>query len=443
MTVATPRSVQRVYLTLTLLQTFAASFIWGINTLFLLDAGLSNTEAFAANAFFAVGQVLFEVPTGVVADTNGRRFSYMLGAATLLASTALYLVMWQIHAQFIGWAISSILLGLGFTFFSGATEAWLVDALGATGYDGDLAVVFGRAQVVGGGAMLVGSVSGGVIAQVTNLGVPYLLRAGMLGATLLVAFRFMHDIGFSPRRGANPIDEVRSVLRGSIEGGWRNPPVRALMLAAPFTAGAGFFAFYASQPYLLQLYGDPNAYGIAGLTAAIFAGAQILGGLLVSRVRRFFRRRTDALILGTAVNVVILAVIALTGSFLAALVLLAVWAMVFALEGPIRQAFINGVISSEQRATVLSFDSLMGSAGGAIAQPVLGKVADVYGYGPSYLVTALIQAAAIPFTIAARRTHAPSDPIESEPDARPEPPSVEPGRLPSVPGGKAPSPDRQ
>ena len=67
------RVVERTFLVLTLLTTLAASFIWGINTLFLLDAGLSNTEAFAANAFFTLGQVIFEVPTGVVADTRGRR----------------------------------------------------------------------------------------------------------------------------------------------------------------------------------------------------------------------------------------------------------------------------------------------------------------------------------------------------------------------------------
>src|ERR687897_2022118 len=107
------RSVQRVYLVLTLLTTLAASFIWGVNTLFLLDAGLSNAEAFAANAFFAVGQVIFEVPTGVVADTRGRRFSFLLGAITPLASTLLYLVMWQVHAGFLGWALASIMLGLG------------------------------------------------------------------------------------------------------------------------------------------------------------------------------------------------------------------------------------------------------------------------------------------------------------------------------------------
>jgi MFS family permease len=419
--------VQRTYLLLTLLTTLATSFIWGINTLFLLDAGLSNVEAFSANAFFALGQVIFEVPTGVVADTRGRRFSFLLGAATLLLSTLLYLVMWQVHAPFAGWALASILLGLGFTFFSGATEAWLVDALHATGYTGSLEAVFGRAQTVGGIAMLGGSVAGGFIAQATNLGVPFLFRAGMLGVTLVVAWWFMRDLGFTPVRGASPVRAVRNVLRGSIDGGFRNPPVRWLMLAAPFSAGVGFYAFYAMQPYLLQLYGDKTAYGVAGLAAAMVAGAQIAGGLLSVRVRRLFKRRTDAILLGTAVNVVLMILIGLTTSFAIALILLAVWCLTFAVQGPLRQAYVNGLIPSAQRATVLSFDNLMGSAGGVVAQPALGRVADLSGYGASYLVSGAIQAAAIPFIFLARRERASSDPIvEGEALAPPAAPIEEP-----------------
>ena len=416
------RLVQRTYLTLTLLTTLAASFIWGVNTLFLLSAGLDNTQAFAANAFFTVGQVIFEVPTGVVADTRGRRFSFLLGAATLLLSTLLYLVMWYVKAPFVGWAVSSILLGLGFTFFSGATEAWLVDALNSTGFTGDLESIFGRAQTVAGAAMLGGSVAGGIVAQLSSLGVPYILRAAMLGVTLVVAFVFMHDLGFTPQRDASAVTNVRNVVQGAVQGGWRNPPVRWLMLAAPFTVGVGFYAFYALQPYLLELYGDPNAYSIAGLAAAIVAGAQIVGGLLVARVRRLFTRRTHALIVGGAANVVLLALIGLTTNFWLALVLLAGWAMVFAFELPLRQAFINGVIPSEQRATVLSFDALMGSTGGVVAQPALGRIADVSNYATSYIVSAGIQAFAIPFALLARRENAVSDPIKVEvPEPSPQP----------------------
>ncbi len=119
----TPASIQRIYLLLLLGNTLAASFIWGINTIFLLDAGLSNLEAFAANAFFTAGMVVFEVPTGIVADTIGRRVSYLLGTVTLGVTTLLYVLLWQLESPFWAWAVVSILLGLGFTFFSGAVEA--------------------------------------------------------------------------------------------------------------------------------------------------------------------------------------------------------------------------------------------------------------------------------------------------------------------------------
>jgi len=415
--------VQRVYLLLTLLTTLAASFIWGINTLFLLDAGLNNTEAFAANAFFSIGMVLFEVPTGVVADTRGRRFSFLLGALTLLASTLLYLVMWQIEAPFVGWAFASILLGLGFTFFSGATEAWLVDALEATGFEGNLETVFGRGQTIAGVAMLVGSVAGGIVAQMTSLGVPYILRVIMLLVAFGAAFFLMHDLGFKPKTGLSTLEAVKDVARGSIDGGLRNRPVRWMMLAAPFTGGVGFYAFYAMQPYLLELYGDPTAYSIAGLAAAVVAGAQIIGGLSVPVARRFFSLRTNAIFLAVALETIILAGIGAVGfmqddlgmgAFYIAIALLTLWALVFAIAGPIRQAFLNGLIPSEQRATVLSFDSLMGSIGGAVTQPAMGRVADVSGYAASYLVSAGINAMALPFILLARRERAPSDPMNPE-----------------------------
>jgi MFS family permease len=413
--VSKPSQVVKVYLTLTLLSTLAASFIWGVNTLFLLDAGLSITGAFAANALFSVGQVLFEVPTGVVADTVGRRASYLLGTITLAISTGLYLWAWQVHAAFYVWAITSVLLGLGFTFFSGATEAWLVDALNATGYTGPLEKVFAKAQVVGGIAMLTGSVLGGVVAQATNLGVPYILRCGALLVTFIVALIFMKDIGFKPDRSKTAIGNVRYVWNNSIEHGIRNPPVRWIMLTAPFSVGVSFYAFYAMQPWLLQLFGNPHAYGVAGLAASIVAGAQIVGGLAVPWIRRIFKLRTSYLATGIVFSGLALAGIGLTGNFWVAVGLLVLWGIVSAATMPIRQAYMNGLIPSGQRATVLSFDNLLGSAGGTITQPALGKAADVWGYGASYVLAAVVQLAALPFVRLARRTKPASDPISTEP----------------------------
>ncbi len=76
---------------------------------------------------------------------------------------------------------------------------------------------------------------------------------------------------------------------------------------------------------------------------------------------------------------------------------------------PIRQAYLNGMISSEQRATILSFDSMLGSTGGVVAQPVLGRSADVWGYPGSYLLGAAISALALPFVYLSKRQDDPAD----------------------------------
>ncbi|MCI0687142.1 MAG: MFS transporter [Sporichthyaceae bacterium] len=408
----TPRSIQRTYLFLMLGNTLAASLIWGINTIFLLDAGLSNLEAFAANAFFTAGMVLFEVPTGIVADTVGRRASYLLGTVTLSAATLLYVLLWQLKAPFWPWAAVSILLGLGFTFFSGAVEAWLVDALSASGYTGTMEAVFGRGQTVSGAAMLVGSVAGGFIASLTNLGVPFVLRAVILLVMFGVAFRLMHDIGFTPDKGSRPLTEVRKIAAASIEFGWRVPAVKWLMVESLFIGGVAIYAFYALQPYLLELYGDPEAYMVAGLVAAIVAGAQMVGGLMASRIRGLFHRRTSALI-GTAVlGAAILAMIGTFQQFWVVIALIVVWGLLFAASMPIRQTYLNGLIPSKQRATILSFDSLMSSGGGVWVQPALGRAADVWGYGTSYVIGAGISAVAVPCLFLSRRENAPADVIE-------------------------------
>src|ERR687896_687507 len=410
-----PRTVQRVYLVLLLFNTLAASFIWGINTLFLLDAGLNATAAFAANALFTAGMVVFEVATGVIADTWGRRTSYLLGSLTLSVSTVLYWLAWQMEAPFWAWAVTSVLLGLGFTFFSGATEAWLVDALKFTGFKGNLETVFAKGQIVSGVAMLSGSVLGGLVAQWTNLGVPYLLRGLALLVTFVVAFLYMRDWGFVPKPGKHPVREMGQVVRGSVRYGLGNRPVRWMMLAAPFTFGVGIYAFYAMQPYLLELYGDEQAYSIAGLAAAIIAGAQIAGGMAAPRVRRLFRNRTSALLAGLVIEIGLLALLGLTTAFWVAVGLLVLWGLTAAATLPIRQAYVNGLIPSEQRATVLSFDNLLGSSGGGGVQPPPRRVADATSYATSYLVAAAVQLVSVPFVALARRERAASDSIEAEP----------------------------
>jgi MFS family permease len=420
----TSKTVRRTYYVLTAGNTLAASLIWGINTIFLLDAGLSNFEAFAANAYFTAGMVLFEIPTGVVADRWGRRASFLCGTLTLAATTGLYVLLWQLESAFVWWAIVSVLLGLGFTFFSGATEAWLVDALTATSFDGQLEGVFSRGQVIMGAMTLGGTVAGGYIAQLTNLGVPYLVRTAILIGMFALALIMMHDLGFTPARGDRPVAEVKKIVHSSVQYGLKVPAVRAIMLAGMFTGGIEIYVYYALQPHLLNLWGDQTAYGIAGLAAAVIAGAQMVGGLLTPRIRRAFRRRTSALLVLAALGVAMLALIGLFDNFWVVIVLITLWELMSYAGLPIREAYLNGMIPSQQRATILSFDSLINNAGGIVAQPSLGRSADIWGYQVSFLLSAAGSALALPFIARARQLNTPAD-LDTGPPTTPKASSAE------------------
>ncbi|WP_432992555.1 MFS transporter [Dactylosporangium sp. CA-233914] len=423
------RQVRRTYLVLVLLNALAVSFIWGINSLLMFQAGLSNTEALAANACFTLGYALFEVPTGTIADTWGRRAAYLLGGVTLFVTTLLYWLAWRLHAGVGSWAVVSVLLAIGFTFFSGATDAWLVDALRFLDFDGTLESVFARAQVYGGIGTLTGSLSGAFIAQLTDIGVPVLVRAGLLLTLTCVAWRLMHDVGFTPRRAGPLTAQLRRVLAASVRYGWRRPAIRWVMLGAWVASGVGYFVAFTMKPYLLQLAGDQHAYGLLGVAAALQAAAQMLGGLLASAFRSLFRWRMSALITGVLLNGAILAGFGMAGDVPSAIAMLCAYGLVTAGMQPARQAYLNELVPTRQRATVLSFDSLVASSGGVVLQPTLGRAADVWGYSTPFVLAGLLQVVALPFLLLARRHEAAPDPLRPEVTAaEPAEPEPEPSR---------------
>jgi MFS family permease len=414
---AQSRRIRTIYLVLSQFIWLPTSLIVGVNTLFLLDGGLSNVEAFAANAIYTLGLALFEIPTGMVADIWGRRRSYLIGAIVQLVGNLLYFWMWYTKGPFWGWAAASLLLGGGYTFFSGALEAWLVDALKHAGYDDDLDPIFARNQIVTGAAMLVGAVTGGFIAQIAALGTPYLVRAGLQLASFLVAFALMKDLGFTPDRGTRFVEQVKALARAGWTYGVKNRPVRWVMLAAPFYMGTGIYGFYAAQPYLLDLFGDPQAIGVAGIAAAGIASTQIAGGFAVPYIRRLFHRRTHILITCAALTTASLVLMGLIRSFPVVVALLVLWAVTFAANTPVRQAYVNALIPSRERATLLSFDSMVNSLGGVAFQPILGRVADTAGYAMSYVVSGAIAFFGLPFLLLARRENADTDVIAKDDDA--------------------------
>jgi len=413
--VRTPRGVIGAYLTTSALFALAASLIWGVNTLFLMDAGLDIFQVMLVNTAFTVGQIIFEVPTGVIADTIGRKASFMLGNITLVISTLLYVASSQYSWGIWAFFGASILIGLGFTFQTGAVDAWLVDALAFTAYEGARERVFAWGGMVFGGSMLVGTLAGGFLGQI-DLAWPYVVRAVLLLACFIAAGFMMEDLGFQKRRlrfstfGA----EARKIFDGGVRYGWNNPVVRPLMFVSLTTGVFFLYGFYSWQRYALDLLGKEFIW-VVGVLAAVSAAAGIVGNALVKRIMRTGELRRDpAKVLGVSMIVltVLVAAMGLVGvvvrtpgvvPMLVAAVLWTLWGVVFGVVGPIRQTYLNEQVPSAQRATVLSLDAFFNDVGGAGGQPVLGWVAKMWSIPIGFLVGAVFLGISAPLYRTAAR----------------------------------------
>lgn len=383
----------------------AASLIWGIDTLMLLDAGLSNTAVFAVAAGFSVGMLLAEIPTGVIADVWGRRTSFVLGCLLLASSTLLYISLWYLKGPLWAWIVIAGVMGISYSFFTGALEAWIVDALNTEGRHTDIEQVLGRGQAVMGSAMLLGSIGGGVLAQVASFGWPYFVRTALLVTCMLLGGLCMRELGFKPNTAAarQPLHAMKTLIGTSVAYSLHKPAVRWIVLSTPLIASVNFYVFFALQPYLLELAHKPEAYSIAGIAAAVTAGAHMVGGLIAPYVSKLLRGWVNAVVGMTITSCVALILLGILDGFWWLIALSSVWAITRAVAMPPRQAFLNEYIPSDKRATVLSFDSLLGNAGGVPVLPALGKTADLYGYGPSLALGGMVQLLAMPILWRAAR----------------------------------------
>lgn len=396
--------IARTYYVIAGVYTLSASLIWGVNTIFLLRSGrLTLLEVFIANAIFTGSMAVFEVPTGIIADTRGRRFSFLCSVAVLLVGTLAYVAVPALGGGFAAFGAASIVLGLGYTFYSGAVEAWLVDALRASGDREPVDRVLARGQIVSSAAMLTGSVSGGLLASV-NLSVPYLVRAGLLLIAFVVGYTAMHDVGFAarglPMRAVGA--EMARIGRESIQFGWRTPRATLAILAGAAPAVFLEWGYHAWQPYFLQLIGS-GAVWVLGWIAAAIAVAMMLGNWLVERFTQFCGKRSTLLLGAGAVYAATAIAVGLADSFAVAVALYLIGMMSAGVFQPVRQAFLHQVVPSEQRATVLSLASLVSSSGSMLGQGGLGWVAARTSLATGYVVGGAITALAIPPVLAIRR----------------------------------------
>jgi len=411
--VSTPARIIRTYLAITALFNLAASLIWGVDTLFKLHAGLDIFQVMLTNAAFTLGMTVFEIPTGVVADTLGRRVSFLLSVATLLVGTMAYVAIGWRRWGFWPFVWVSIVLGLGYTFYTGAVDAWLVDALKASGYSEPLEPIFARGQMAFGGAMLVGTLAGGALGQI-QLFIPYLARAATFVPLIAIAWWAMPEIGHTPRtlEWRRVPEELRRVFIEGLDYGVHHAVVRPVMLASLVNMSFMIFGFYSWQRYFLDLLGRELVW-VSGLIASLLSLSMIVGNVLVRRLSATGLTRPGLLGASAATQALLAAACGILGlglgpghpepwRFWLVVPLYLLYGVALGVMAPVKQGYLNDHIPSAQRATVISLDSLFADLGGAAGQSGWGYLARMTSLPVAWVFAGAVQGFGVPLYRMAR-----------------------------------------
>lgn len=144
-----------------ILFTFAGSLTFATYTLFLRRHGLSFLESNTVNMFFMLGITLFEIPTGMIGDYFGRKFSIVISCFL----SALGFMVYGFSATFFWFVVSEIIIAIGRTFSSGSDIAWLKDSLDEINHDHNLEHLISVMKYKSSAMVIVGGVAGNYLYQ--------------------------------------------------------------------------------------------------------------------------------------------------------------------------------------------------------------------------------------------------------------------------------------
>lgn len=342
------------------------------------ERGLSLSQAALIDVTFFVAAALAEMPTGIVADTLGRKTSLTIGAALLSAGV----LGWTLAPSMALIMAAYVAMGIGMTFLSGAEDAFFYESLQVTGRGGDYKRLIGRVSATFPGALALGSVVGGLLAAI-DLVLPFLISSLVLLVALAIVLTFKE-----PQRARTAAGQARTsfgeVLRQSFALLRARPTLRypILYLALVPLASLMIESVFL-QPQALAL-GVPIA-GIGVIVMAVQLTAMV-GATFSDRVTTRFG---EGRLLYTAPMVICSSLILLAAlQVVPALLLIAVMGFLTAVVRPLLLSRIQDELSDETRATMLSMQSLMFTVVAAVSQPTLGSIADHWGLPAAYVALA-------------------------------------------------------
>ncbi|WP_455576561.1 MFS transporter [Actinokineospora sp. 24-640] len=321
--------------------------------------------------------LLGEVPTGIVADLYSRRLSVLIGFTMI----GVAIVLQGAVPNFWWILVAQVIWGIGFTFTSGAVEAWITDELG----DDAIAHVFTRGQQLELGAMVLGAVLAGALGLI-SLQTPIVVAGiGYLAlAAVLVLVMTERNFAPAPPEDRGSFQHMYAMLQIGVDQARRRPVIRSFLLISLLVglSSEAFDRLWTAR--ILQDFPLPELPGVSGAVIwfTIFAiVGQLIGlatSLIVQRVRADSVNSphpSGLLATLTMVQVVGILGMALSGSLWFALAALWVKEAARAVSMPLEAAWLNRNIDSGSRATMLSVNNQFNAIGQVVGGPPLGALA--------------------------------------------------------------------
>jgi MFS family permease len=381
----------RVYMGFEFLTAAGLSAIWTLVPIYLIrEVGLAPHELVLTGTALELSALIFEVPTGVIADVYSRRLSVILGVLLLAIGFGLI----SLTPTFALVLLSQAVAAVGYCCISGAAQAWLADEIG----EERAGRAFMRAPHFGQAGTLIGiliAIGAGSI----DMRFGIMVGAGVLLATAIWLALTMPETGFKPV-SRDERAEIR-VVGGTFHAGLRT--VRAhrtllTLLVVAFVIGAfseGYdrlWQYHLLNNFTLPLIGEVGEVAWMGTIGIISLG---IGAIFTEAIRRRVdirdpRRIARALIRVNALLVGALLLFAFAPTF--PLAMIAYWLIgpLRGLNDPLRAAWLNQGLDPQVRATVLSINAQADAFGQIAGGPGIGAVGSIFNVRAALALGAVI-----------------------------------------------------
>lgn len=350
------------------------NLIMPIVVLFYQENGLSMSQIFILKSIYSIAMVATELPSGYLADVWGCRRTLLFGAVLGTIGIMIY----SFSADFTSFVVAEIILGIGFSFVSGADSAMLYDSLKAENREDEYIKYEGRITSGGNFAEALAGISGGFLATI-SLRTPYYFQI-VVAATAIPAAYFLKEPKHALERTHLKMMEILSIVKLT----YQQPEMRSAIMISSFTGAATLTYAWFVQPYFQEAGVPVSVFGILWTMLNLSAG---VFSMFSYRIERSLGKKNTLLLIVILLSLGFV-LTSLEISYLGIAILFGFY-MVRGIATPVLKDYINQYTDSKVRATILSVRNLEIRIIFAAVGPVLGFLMDKFSLSTALMVTGI------------------------------------------------------